>query len=59
MNSNVSLDLVVSNNKADQANGLGRSLEGKGKGVPPDQALTRREATAWETAGMEKIIIIY
>lgn len=56
----VSLDLVVSNDKADQANSLGGGVEGREKGAPPGQALLRGgEATAWETAGMEKIIIIY
>ena len=35
-------------------------MEGREKGVPPGQALLRGGGvTAWETAGMERIIIIY
>lgn len=57
-NSNVSLDLVVSNDKADQANRSGGGSEGREEGAPPDQALLRRGgATAWEAAGTEKIIL--
>lgn len=38
-NDHVSLDLVVSNDKADQANRFGGGVEGREKGVPQDQAL--------------------
>lgn len=57
-NSNVSLDLVVSNDKADQASRSGGGSEGREEGAPPDQALLRQgRATACEAAGMEKIIL--
>lgn len=56
-NSNVSLDLVVSNDKADQAN-RSEGFEGREEGAPPDQALLRQgRATAWEAAGTEKITL--
>lgn len=40
-NSNIPLDLVVSNDKADQAKRLGGGVEGRNEGDPPDWAPPR------------------